>query len=269
MILKKVGIVLFLALFIFPIYKIFAQSPNTGFVSGNIWYSEDPFKEGDKVKIYTFIFNPDTRELSGTVIFFDEAVLLGKKDFTIPPKKASDISIDWTVTAGDHTIFGKIENAKFLISKGKYEEIYLTENETEKSSRTVSKKMISQPVGENTNGTYVEDIKKIIKEKTPDFISEPIVSTVDKLEGFRESTNIASENKRAEVKNEIEVLDSKKDTSSSETKTSPFLKPFKYIELFFLSIFSFILNNKVLFYGLIIVVVFFILRFIWKIFFKI
>ena len=59
--------------------KILAQSSNTGFVPGNIWYSKDPFEEGDKVKIYTFIFNPDSRELSGTVIFFDKTVLLGKK----------------------------------------------------------------------------------------------------------------------------------------------------------------------------------------------
>ena len=115
---KKVSIVLFLIFSLFPIQKIFAQNSNTGFVPGNIWYSKDPFEEGDKIKIYTFIFNPDARELSGTVIFFDKTVLLGKKDFIILSKSANDISIDWTVTAGDHTIFGKIENAKFLISKG-------------------------------------------------------------------------------------------------------------------------------------------------------
>lgn len=264
MILKKVGVVLFLVLFVFPIYKIFAQSSNTGFVSENIWYSKDPFEEGDKIKIYTFIFNPDIRELSGTVIFFDKTVLLGKKDFIISSKKASDISINWTVTAGDHTIFGKIENAKFLISKGKYEEIYLTENETEKSSRTISKKIDSQLVDINTNHTYVEDIKKIIEEKTPDFITKPIISTFNRIGEFRENINLTSENKKEEIKNDIKVLDSIKNTSNSETKTNPFLKPFKYIELFFLSIFSFILNNKILFYGLIVIVVFFILRFIWE-----
>ena len=81
--LKKAGIVLFLIFSLLPIQKIFAQSSNTGFVQANIWYSKDPFEEGDKVKIYTFIFNPDTRELSGTVIFFDNTVMLGKKDFIV------------------------------------------------------------------------------------------------------------------------------------------------------------------------------------------
>ncbi len=140
MILRKIGIILFLIFSLLPMEKISAQSPNTGFVQANLWYSKDPFEEGDKIKIYTFIFNPDARELSGIVVFFDKTVLLGKKEFTIPAKTANDVSIDWTVTAGDHTIFGKIENAKFLVSAGKYEEVYIAENETEKSSRTVSKK---------------------------------------------------------------------------------------------------------------------------------
>ena len=267
--LKKIGIVLFLIFSLFPIQKIFAQDSNTGFVSGNIWYSKDPFEEGDKIKIYTFIFNPDSRELSGTVIFFDKTVLLGKKDFTLPTKTANDISIDWTITVGDHIVFAKIENAKFLVSKGKYEEVYLAENETEKSSRTVSKKITSKSESSNINpettaGTTVSDIKKIIEEKTPNFIAEPIASTINTLEEFRINTNIASDNKKEEIKNEIKALDAKKNASQENVKTNPLLKPFKYVEVFLLAIFSLILNNKILFYGVLAIIVFFILRFIWK-----
>src|SRR3989344_6452613 len=126
---KKLTIVLFLIFSILPTTKILAQSSDIGFVSENIWYSEDSFEEGDKIRIYTFIFNPDSRELSGTVLFFDKTVLLGKKDFAVPPKRALDVSIDWTVVAGDHTIFGKIEDAKFLVSTGNYEQASISENE--------------------------------------------------------------------------------------------------------------------------------------------
>ena len=266
---KKIGIILFLIFSLLPIQKIFAQDSNIGFVSGNIWYSQDPFEEGDKIKIYTFIFNPDNRELFGTVIFFDKTILLGKKDFTIPAKTANDISIDWTVTVGDHIIFAKIENAKFLVSKGKYEEVYLAENETEKSSRTVSKKITSKSENSNINsettaGTTVSDIKKIIEEKTPTFIAEPIVSTVSTLEEFRINTNIASDNKKEEIKNEIKALDAPQNASKENVKANPLLKPFKYVEVFLLSVFSFILNNTILFYGLLVIIIFFILRFIWK-----
>ncbi len=269
MILKRIGIVLFLIFSLLPIQKLLAQVSNVGFVPGNIWYSKDPFEEGDKIKIYTFIFNPDVRELSGTVIFFDKTVLLSKKDFIIPAKTANDVSVDWTVTAGDHTIFGKIENSKFLVSKGKYEEVYLAENETEKSSRTVSKKIILKSTDansktDNTTFTPISDIKKIIEEKTPNFIIEPIISTTNSLETFRENLNITSENKKEELKKEIEALKDVKITPKEKTNTSPFLKPFKYVEIFFLTIFSFISNNKILFYGIIIIVLYFLLRFVWK-----
>src|SRR3989344_5390139 len=269
MTLKKIGTILFLIFSLLPIQKIFAQDSNIGFVSGNIWYSQDPFEEGDKIKIFTFIFNPDSKELFGTVIFFDKTVLLGKKDFILPTKTANDISIDWTITVGDHIVFAKIENAKFLVSKGKYEEVYLAENETEKSSRTVSKKITSKSESSNINpettaGTTVSDIKKIIEEKTPNFIAEPIASTINTLEEFRINTNIASDNKKEEIKNEIKALDAPKNVSKENVKTNPFLKPFKYVEVFLLTVFSFILNNTILFYGILTIVVFFILRFIWK-----
>lgn len=270
---KKIGIILFLIFSLLPMQKLLAQSSNTGFVPGNIWYSKDPFEEGDKIKIYTFIFNPDSRELSGTVIFFDKTVLLGKKDFTLPAKTANDISIDWIVTIGDHSIFAKIENAKFLVSKGKYEEVYLAENETEKSSRTVSKKIVSKLTDQNTEttGISVSDITKTIKENTPDFITNSIISSIDSLETFRENLNTNSENKKEEIKKEIETLNDidlevgvSKGSTTVKTGTSPLLKPFKYVQVFFLSVFSFLLSNKILFYGISAIIIFFLLRFIWK-----
>lgn len=274
MTLKKAGIVLFLVFSLLPIQKILAQTSNIGFVSGNIWYSKDLFEEGDKIKIYTFIFNPDNRELSGTVVFFDKTVLLGKKEFTIPARTANDVSIDWTVTAGDHIIFGKIENAKFLVSTGKYEEVYIAENETEKSSRTVSKKIIYKLNDTNNTdpvSTSVLNITKIIEEKTPDFISKPLILGASTVENFRQDISAASESKKEKVKNEIKALDNssseaklRKGSSTPKETVSPLLKPFKYAQLFFLSVFSYILNNKILFYGLIIIIVFFLLRFIWK-----
>lgn len=262
---KKILIVFFLIFFIFPISEILSQTPNTGFVSGNIWYSKDSFEEGDKIKIYTFIFNPDARELSGTVIFFDKNVLLGKKNFTIGGKTANDVSIDWTATAGDHTIFGKIENSKFLILKGKYEEVYLAENETEKSSRTVPKKIISkikESIKEDSASSSA-DIKKIIEEQTPDFIAKPAVLFANTLEQFRENISSSSENKKEKINNDIKAINDKNIGQEIKSKNL-LLKPFKYVQLFFLSIGLFIFKSKILFYGILAIIVFFLLRFVWK-----
>jgi len=272
---KKAGIILFLIFsFLFsllPIQRIFAQSSNTGFVSANIWYSKDPFQEGDKIKIYTLVFNPDSRELSGTVFFFDNTTLLGKNDFTVSANATKAISISWTATAGDHSIYGKIENAKFLVSKGNYEEVYLSNNETTKSSRTVSSKITSNTA--NTNSTSpsnndisstVSNLENTITDKTPSFITKPIISTTNNLESFRQDANIASEKKEGEIKNQIDVLNNTKTAAKDNTASNPLLKPFKYVELFLLSLSSFVLDNKIVFYAILIIFVFFILRFIWK-----
>ena len=262
---KKTAILLFFVLSILlPTLKLQAQSTNTGFVSGNIWYSKDPFEEGDRIKIYTFIFNPDERELSGIVVFFDKTTLLGKKEFNIPAKRAEDVSVDWTATVGDHVIFGKIENAKFLISAGKYEEVYIAENETEKSSRTISKKIVpKEEASPNTEDSSlsVSDIKKIVEEKTPEVITKPIILAVNKLEEIRKDIKKKSEIKQEAVKKEIKTLDGGKTPAAEK---NPILKPLKYAELFLLSASSFILNNKILSYGLSAIFVFFLFRYFFR-----
>lgn len=259
---KKIWVVLFLIFFLFPICKIYGETSNAGFIPANIWYSKDPFQEGDKIKIYTLIFNPDQREFSGTVIFFDKTVFLGKKDFTVPAKGIKDISIDWTATVGDHIIFGKIENAKFLISKDEYEEAYLAKDETEQNKRTVSKKIIPKEASDadtkselNTaSPSQIEKIRDMIVEKTPDFIAKPIANTANAIEGFRENVGTVSENKKQKVKMEIKALEENK---------SKILKPFKYAELFLFTLSSAIFNNKFIFYGILIIGVFLLFRWLW------
>ncbi len=229
--MRKFGIILFLILSVLPIWNVYAQSSNVGFVSGDIWYSKDPLEEGDKVNIYTLLFNPDKRELSGTVIFFNKTVFLGKKDFIVPANGVKDIYINWTVTAGSHTIFGKIENAKFLVSKGIYEDVYLANNETEKSTETVNKKIIPdlKNLDENTKASdnsdnsslgSIENIQNLIKENTPDFIAKPIILTANVVDGWREGLSIVSDKKKEAVKNEINILKSQEEINSETPSDS-------------------------------------------------
>jgi len=287
---KNIGIILLLVFCLLPIQKINAQVSNAGFIPGNIWYSQDPFEEGDKIKIYTLIFNPDIRELSGTVVFFDNNVFLDKKDFTAEAKGVKDVSTDWTATVGTHVIFAKIENAKFLVSKGKYEEVYLAENETSKSLRTVNKKIIAEttnPTDTSTNiGSIIDNVSnasqdsvknigKTIGTNTPEFIAKPMVLGASTIENFRQDVGITSENKKEDIQSQIKALDINKndnakiasDSKSTNIEVSKFLKPFKYVELFFFTFLSFILNNKFIFYGILIIIVFLIMRYIWHLIF--
>jgi hypothetical protein len=257
---KKFFIVFIIIWSLLPVNKTLAQSSNAGFVPGNIWYSIDPFEEGDKVKIYTVLFNPDPREFSGTVIFFDKATFLGKKDFAIAGRGVKDISIDWVATLGDHTIFAKIENAKFLISPNKYENVYLSGNQTEESKRTVNKKISTKT---NTDSVItIPSISKVISDGTPDIISKPIIATTDSIENLRENIGLSSKQNIEKTKQEIHPVPDK--SGKKITEPSNLVKPFKYIKLFSLYLISFIFNNKIIFYGIFVLIVFLFLRFLWR-----
>ena len=281
---RKFLIVLFILLSFSPLSKINAQTTtsNAGFASANnIWYSEDPFQEGDNVGIYTLVFNPDDKELSGTVVFFDKDVVLGTKDFKVTANGVEGIHINWIATVGSHTIFGRIQNAKFLTSDKTYIDAYLAQNETTKSSRTVLTKIVPvspSPIttdsNSNANGTnsgIIQNVAGAIKSEIPTSIIQPVSSASNALEKFRTSSGSSLTKTKDKIKDEIKALDNNKNPSNSNSKNASqdkIFKPFKYVELFFLSLFSFIFKSQILFYGILLLLTFFILRFIWRKIFK-
>jgi hypothetical protein len=231
------------------------------------------------------IYNPDQRQLSGTVFFFDKTTFLGNKDFIVLGKGLKDISIDWNVTAGDHLIFGQIQNSKFLNSDNTYENVLLNGTKTTESKITVSKKIVVNtinekldPVKNTINEVIIPNVQNFVTENTPEVVSETIDKTSNAVEEFRQNIATVSTNKKEKVAKEIKNLENTKDTPKTNIanndsikdtleKNTAIMKPFKYTELFALSLFSSVFDNKYIFYSLIAIVIFFILRFIVKRFF--
>jgi hypothetical protein len=270
--LKKAGMVLFIIFSLLPISKVLAQTTNAGFVPQNIWYSEDPFTEGDKIKIYTLIFNPDTRSFSGTVDFFDNSTLLGTKDFSIAATSAKDVYINWTVTAGDHEIFGQIENAKFLNSDSTYTNASITDNKTSTSSRTVASKIVAQNINNginSVNGEFnstvnsIQNIGNTAEKFVPKAAVQAGTTITNTLDGWRGNTSTTLQSAQLQTKNTLNTLSSSKNT----TNTNAFQKPFTYVKWLVLTILAAIFKYKLLFYGILIVIIFWILRYIWSLIF--
>ncbi|MCX6757955.1 MAG: hypothetical protein NTZ44_03700 [Candidatus Nomurabacteria bacterium] len=259
--------------------NIIYGATNAGFVQANIWYSKDPFEEGDQIRIHTFVFNPDTRELSGVIEFLDNETILGKKSFKAPTSGIAEVSIPWTVTAGDHLIYAKIESAKFTISTGKYQDVLLSENETEKSKRFVAKKIVlntnidsqnNKTVATNTDTNIaltskIDDITNSITDKTPTSITKPILSVTNGIEGVRIKTGDSLSNIEDSAKQELQKVN--KDIINKGATTDKIKKPFIYVKLFLSTLFSAIFNSMILFYSLLFVIIFFFSRFLWRKFF--
>ncbi len=110
----------------------------------------------------------------------------------------------------------------------------------------------------------IQNLENKLNEQIPEPIKNAVYSTIDILENFRDNISNVSENKQQEIKTELETL---KNNENSKESSNKFLKPFKYAELLFFSLISFVFNNKWGFYGLSAVVLFFILRYLWHLFF--
>jgi hypothetical protein len=99
------------------------------------------------------------------------------------------------------------------------------------------------------------------------------VNTANAIENFREELTIKTEIKRDTAKEELAAID-KESTKSTDAKNnttgvktaeeSSSSKPLIYVEMFFYTIFAYILASKLLFYGLGIFVLFLLLRFLWN-----
>ncbi len=113
------GIAILLALTALP-SSLGAQTTteNVGFIPSNIWYSKEPFFDGEKIRIYTVIYNSSGQDIAGTVEFSDNGTEIGMTDFSIAQGRVQDLWIDWVATAGSHTISASIKNATAQLPSG-------------------------------------------------------------------------------------------------------------------------------------------------------
>lgn len=111
---------------------------NTGFVEASIWYSRESFFQGDKVRIYTIVFNGSPHRLEGTVEFYDNDILIGAKNFILPGDgRVQDIWVDWAATEGKHIIVARMAKIVAIFPDGKKYPVLVGNVVTGKSERNV------------------------------------------------------------------------------------------------------------------------------------
>lgn len=148
-----------------------AQVRDAGFVPSNIWYSEDPFFAGDSIRIYTVIFNGSLYDLTGSVEFLDNGVLIGKTSFTVAKGgHVRDVSVPWKATEGKHVITARTVDVA-TIKDGKKLTVVLENIDAGKSERLVDLDTDGDNVG-NTEDTDddndgVPDIEEVRKGTDP------------------------------------------------------------------------------------------------------
>ncbi len=275
---------------------------NVGFLPSNIWYSKDPFFAGDKIRVYTAIFNGSDGDLEGSVEFYDNGSPIGKSGFSLAGGgRLRDVWIDWTATNGNHVISAKIINPKISAPGEEPRLIIVANAETGTNERVVDfdinkngvadgKEIVKNAImtGESVVLSKIDGVTQKINEIVP---IKPVIETVktgiENVDQFRGEQEKKVSSAVINVKKELESLNAEDSPKTgSVTKEKPVgaikdknvkdggagfslgkvsaEKPFKYVYLFFLSVLEYILKIKLLFYGLILSAAFFIGRFVYR-----
>lgn len=244
-----------------------------GFAQNGIWYSTDKFLEGEKIKIYSAVFNSSAYDLLGVVEFFDNGVSIGKSGFYVGGEgKIKEAGIDWTAVKGQHKISAKIKDAKIRRTDGQEEAITLENNQTGVSDIFVEEKITIKEIEKNlaTTSETSDSVASVFSTSTSPIVSalakianKSAVVAVDSVKYVLKKTDVAASKGK-------QIIDEKKTEIEQEIKQIPndsktMERPLKSSYLLALSAASVILNNKILFLLFIAVALFVLIKLALKI----
>lgn len=258
---------------------------NAGFVQSNIWYSKDPFYVGDKIRIYTVIFNGSAYDLTGAVEFLDNGVSLGKTNFSLSGSgRAQDLWIDWKASGGSHTITARLVNVIADGPNGK-QSVLLPSAETGKSERVVDLDPIAKEAQAKLEAQKVAEVGtqviskfdgaiQTVSDVVPTPMKDGISLGLNVVEQFRlgvaSQFRIAKEQKIKEIdainaRAKMAVTDTgntKKETTVISNVSNTTEKPFAYAMLATVSTLEFIFEWKIVFYVIILYVLYRVIKWV-------
>lgn len=256
-------------LFLFIVYEgvhpslvLATPSSASGFIQGNIWYSDDSPKNGSTITIYTGVWNGGDTSLSVKVDFYDNDTYINSQVSNIPPQSLEKISIQWKVTPGDHTITAKIASSTTSSKEGK-KPILVARNSTS-GDRIFIPATFSKTIPPPTSNIIKDEVQKVSHaletSKVPQLIT-PLTKGYESVDTARstlyKNVEISKTNTQIEIKrNEAASLAAgKKNTPLQKSPPTKILDtthtPILYLKVFFLQILGFILGSKYVFYGII------------------
>jgi len=263
-------LIIFSIFFSLPVYA--EVSAVSGFIPGQIWYSKDKLIEGDTVNIHTAVWNGESNSLSVKVEFYDKNVVLGDRDVVLNALELKDVYIPWKVTSGDHVLSAKIISSAVTVSSKK-EKVILTRIATSNDKQFVSV-VVKNNLGESVSETdllknQINKTSAEINSIVPEKVSTSISDGFTVLDNFRDKTFTQVTAVKDETQKEINLIKSEEKTVAKTLDEKSNIedavkKPIAYIKLFLFTFLSFIFGNKIVFYGILVIVVFFILRFIYR-----
>jgi hypothetical protein len=284
-IIKYFKIFIFILFVVLSTNSVYAVDNNSGLIDTSIWYAPSVFTEGDTIQIHTAVWNGEDYAINAKVEFLDVNTILGSRDITVPKGTLSDVYVSWKVTAGDHKISARIASASSSANGASF--VAIVNKEESAKDFFIPKKLVVKKDGTTE---VIPTVTDKVNEVLPPSVAAPINKTANSVDNFRQEVSSSLSDLKTEANTKIESfknpakVETKSNTNTKTTKTSEVNKtdqklgtkdstnnpvsgidkPITYVELFLLTIALFIFKNSIVFYVILAVIIFLILRFIYR-----
>jgi hypothetical protein len=245
---------------------------NAGFIDTSIWFSNEPDTAGETVAVSTLINNQDPKAVYGLVGFYDNGKLLSRKTTTVEPHASKVVTINWKVTVGKHSMVAKFESTQVENDEG--EEVEVVKNETEPITFTVKEAIPAKTdekekeVGADPNKSDIANTVDEAKSaatgafgKVDEFREETAATYAEKAEAQQKSIADAKKAKDEKIEGKVAGVSATNIQTGNKIKETLIKTPFEYVKLYFFKFVQFVFAHKYIFYGLIILILFLIFRY--------
>ncbi len=261
--------------FILPFFGSTAHAA-TGFVSSPLWISPASPKEGEKVTLSAVFHNEQPDTISGSIVFFDGAVILAEKEVTLRSDEVATVTTSFTISAGGHLFSASTKNISEVSTTGSIEVNAVPQATVKLPLQFVPKTIVAAQAsgsdGQDSGDVILDQVDRAqtaVLNILPSATKEKVSTTVSAVDNWRSDR---AENFTAARDTAKTTLDAAKTPAKTSTKTTakkPAAQtstgPFTYIKYVFFSALAFLFDSPLVFYlgGLLIIYLLF--RFIIRI----
>ncbi len=234
---------------------------NAGFSSQSLLISNTTPNAGDTIRISVPIYNQSNGVLFGNVRFYVDNQKVNEKTINVKQNEFSGVNFDLKTTKGSHNLQVKLEDTT------------IQEPKSTKNIVVLKNRELSSII-------YVQGVKDEIPVKEDGILKEYAVTNEDQTieentsidsyrQDFLNSAQIKMESIKRDIKENVKQNEQYEARLNELRETVPrtdgtLLTPVQYVYAWLLSAVSYILGNIYLFYFLIGLIIFIIIRFIFK-----
>ncbi|OGZ06707.1 MAG: hypothetical protein A2942_04350 [Candidatus Lloydbacteria bacterium RIFCSPLOWO2_01_FULL_50_20] len=254
---------------------LFAAVLSAGIPKESLWFSKDPFLDGDQIVISVPLYNSSEYRFSGIVELQDGMTMIGKVPFILPSGVSQIFTFPWKATSGEHNFSVAITGEEFFFKDKSLLDQPSFDGISGVIRRSVAVKQII-PALDPAVSPLADDpadeetpVTQYLSMKIPESIAKRVMPAIEGIEQFR----VNQAERANSMKNEIlEELSRTMDTSEKSSsgwgvftggvaKGDIIYSPWQYAKLFFVLCYEFLTENIYAFYMLCAYILYQIIRF--------